>query len=185
MKKVVILNGPPSCGKDDGALHLIDELGGVKREFKDQLFRLTKLIWNIDDETWDYLYQREFKEQPTPLLGGMSPRQSLIHTSETVIKPNYGKTYFGVCAARTLSDGVNFFSDGGFVEELQPIIDEIGEENILVIRIFRPDHSFSSDSRQYLPDGTVKHMVDIHNDSTLEMYFTKITNVVEEWLEMN
>ena len=183
MKKVVILNGPPSSGKDDGADFLLSEFAGVKKEFKDQLFRLTKLIWNVDDETWDYLYQREFKEQSTPLLGGMSPRQALIHTSETVIKPNYGKTYFGVCAARTLNEGINFFSDGGFVEELQPIIEELGEENVLVIRIHRPGYNFSSDSRRYLPDGTVKHMVDVNNDSSIEEYFNKISTVVEQWLE--
>lgn len=178
-KSVVILNGPPFSGKDAGAEHLERLLPNAKkREFKSQLIRLTKVIHGISDEQWDELYTREKKELPSDLLDGMSPRQALIKVSEQVIKPNYGKDYFGKFAAKTLEEGVNVFSDGGFVEEIVPVKDSVGEENTLVVRICREGCSFSGDSRSYLPDGTVNKMIDLHNDGTPE-YFEQLEEVVK------
>lgn len=180
--RVIILNGPPFSGKDDAAKHLCANYPNFHhREFKAQLFKLTKTIWGITDTEWDFLYTRENKEIPSHMLGGMSPRQALIHTSEVVIKPNYGKEYFGVYAAKTLDPGINVFSDGGFVEEIAPLIRSVGDK-ILVVRIHRPGHTFKGDSRSYLPDNICKNVVDIHNDGTLEEFFTKIRQVGSEWL---
>lgn len=181
-KRVIILNGPPSSGKDDGAKHLSETyMNTHHREFKAQLIKLTKTVWGVDDATWEYLYTRERKEIKTPILGGMSPREALIHTSEVVIKPNYGKQYFGKFAAKTLGDGVNVFSDGGFVDELKPIVDEIGDANVMVVRLHRPGYTFSGDSRNYLPDGTVKTMIDLQNDGTFDEFLFKLRQVYCEW----
>lgn len=181
-KKVIILNGPASSGKDDAAKHLSTHYSNTHhREFKAQLFKLTMLIWGVTQETWDYLYTRERKEIKTHLLGGMSPREALIHTSEVVIKPNYGKRYFGVFAAKTLKDGVNIFSDGGFAEEVLPLVDAVGAGNILVVRIHRPGYTFAGDSRTYLQDGLVPRMIDVQNDGTYEEFLSKMTKVCTEW----
>lgn len=182
MKRVVILNGPPQSGKDDGAKFLAERFNGHHQEFKAQLFSLTKLIWNIKDDAWDRMYERDLKEEPTELLGGMSPRGSLIHTSETVIKPNYGREYFGKCAARLLEDGVTFFSDGGFVEEVRPMLDTIGEENVLIIRLYRPGYTFEGDSRDWLPHNLTTNMIDLHNDGSFDEYLQKLETEVATWL---
>jgi len=163
-KKVVILNGPPGSGKDTLAGILAQTyIGGVHLEFKQKLFALTKMIYGVSDDVWDGLYSRESKETPHPLFGGLSPRQALIKVSEEVIKPNFGKSYFGEQAAVSLSGQIHFFSDGGFVEEVKPIINKIGAENVLIIRLSREGCDFSSDSRMYLPDDIGCSVVDIEN----------------------
>lgn len=182
-KKVIILNGPPQSGKDDAAKHLAAQFPDTHhREFKAQLFKLTMLIWGVTQETWDYLYTRDRKEIKTHLLGGMSPREALIHTSEVVIKPNYGKRYFGVFAAKSLNDGVTVFSDGGFQEEVTPLIEEVGAGSIMIVRLYRPGFTFEGDSRTYLPDGYLPNMIDLHNDGTFEEFLFNIRKVYSEWL---
>jgi hypothetical protein len=162
------------------------ELNAVHKEFKTQLFRLTKTVWGIPDETWDFLYTRENKEIPTQLLSGMSPRQALIHTSEVVIKPNYGASYFGKFAAKTLvQNACNIFSDGGFLEETVPIVDAVGASNVCVISISRPGCSFSGDSRTYLPEIAGVDRYKIRNDGSLEEFFTKIKGIVYAHVRKN
>lgn len=181
-KKVVLLNGPPASGKDAAAEFLCKALNGSHREFKHKLFELTKAIYCVDDITWASLYTREKKEIPTDILDGLSPRQALIKVSEEAIKPNFGKDYFGKAAAKELQPGLNIFSDSGFIEELIPIEDAVGLDNLLVIRIHRPGYTFEGDSRRYLNDKCCKWQLDIHNDSALDQYLIKVCFAVEDWL---
>lgn len=178
---VVLLNGPPLSGKDSGADHLVDffrPCGAVKREFKQKLFDLVMLIYSIKPERfWQIYNDRALKEKPLPEFEGLSIRQAMIKVSEEVIKPNYGKQYFGVAAARELQEGVlNIFSDSGFVEELTPIAEKVGAENIFLIRVYREGCKFQGDSRNYLPPECLPFVLDLYNDSTLERY--------KEWLEL-
>ena len=177
---VVLLNGPPLSGKDSGADHLVDffrPCGAVKREFKQKLFDLVMLIYSIKPERfWQIYNDRALKEKPLPEFEGLSIRQAMIKVSEEVIKPNYGKQYFGVAAARELQEGVlNIFSDSGFVEEIEPIVEKVGAENIFLIRVYKEGCKFLGDSRNYLPPECLPFVLDLYNDSTLERY--------KEWLE--
>lgn len=186
MKRVVIFNAPPSCGKDEVSKYLKKKYGVHHKEFKDKLFKLTKLIYDVTDEQWDAMYTTELKEQPSDLLGGKSPREALIFVSETVIKPNFGKRYFGESAARNIEDGTTVFSDGGFLEELIPIIESA--DDVFVIRIHRPGHTYAGDSRRYLTDeeltgseSEVYDFTNIHNDGTLEEFFKAVEDHLKEW----
>lgn len=187
MKKVVILNGAPGSGKDEGAKHIVSVLRGqgiLARhcEFKERLFTLTRVIYGLTILEWERLYTRENKEKPSGRLQGLSPRQALIHISEDIVKPNFGKDYFGVAAAEDLTEGVNVFSDGGFVEEVRPIISKVGVRNVLIIRIHRAGHTFKGDSRKYLPDGFGPLVIDVENNGTLEEYFKTLKYEVGRWL---
>lgn len=189
-KLVIILNGPPNTGKDVGARHLVEFLQKLNipashAEFKKKLIALTQIIWDVDSSTWDFLYTRELKEVPSKLFGGMSPRQALIHTSETVVKPNYGQRYFGESASRVLQEGFNIFSDGGFTEELIPLQEYVGYENVLVVRLHRPDCDYSGDSRSYLPDTSASSIVDLYNHGDESEYFSQLEEVVLQWLKKN
>lgn len=186
MKKVVIFNAPPSCGKDEVSKHLKQKYGVHHGEFKEQLFKLTKLIYDVSDDDWDAMYTTKLKEEPSDLLDGKSPRQALIFVSENVIKPNFDKMYFGRSAAKRLKGGVTVFSDGGFVEELIPVVNEADET--FVIRIHRPGCSYAGDSRRYLTDHELTHgdsevydFTDIHNDGTLEEFFKAVEDQLKEW----
>ena len=157
----LILNGPPQVGKDTLADLLVQNCPGIqKKQFKERLYADTMeefgLTRTVDQAEFMFrANERMKKEKPWKKLGGFSPRQALIHTSEYVIKPNQGSEYFGVAAAGEclLSNAqVAVFSDGGFVDEIAPLKEIY--TNFIVFRLYRNGCSFEGDSRTYLPDGS-------------------------------
>lgn len=187
-------------------------LPAYQREFKDELFKITAAVFNrtlegflkgYDQTLGEYL--KEKGRTPLPHedpkmwykdytgivsqrigINQYSKREALIHVSENVIKPFFGQDAFGQMAANALpEEGVVFFSDSGFAEELRPIIEKVGEENVLVVRLYREGCTFEGDSRDYLQpemfDNRVKFQ-DLENNSTLEDFFVKVENVVGEWI---
>lgn len=154
MIRAVIFNGPPDTGKD----YLVDALvqldkTSVKLEFKKQLRALVKQIYMLTDRIHDYMYRRENKERPFEILGGLSIRQAYIKVSEEVIKPTFGSDYFGKCVVQ---DMVNipaqtyYFSDGGFVDEIIPMLDYVGRVDIIHLSADGSDYEASGDSRRYI-----------------------------------
>ena len=178
-----------NCGKDVGAQHLaktLTSMDGIlvrQNEFKARLNELVCTIHGMDSRTWSILCKREHKDRPSSVLGGKTPRQVQIEVSEKVIKPFYGKDYFGKAAAQSLYADVEVFSDGGFVEEIEALVSSVGKENVLIIRIHQEGKSFEAtgDSRRYLPDGLAE-TVDLHNNGTLDEYLDSLKNIVEGWL---
>lgn len=168
MTKAIILNGPPLVGKDYAALHIEQTYGAHHQEMKYKLIELTRAIYCVSEEQWNAMYVRKEKEKPQEILEGRSPREALIHVSETVIKPNFGRAYFGRATAKMLSPGLNAVSDGGFIEEAEEFTKVIGPHNILVLRLFSDGCDYGSDSRGYydlerLNELGVRH-ADIWND---------------------
>lgn len=149
--KIVLLNGPAGCGKDTLADYLVSKHGAIKQQFKDALFEATCEYYGVSIEFFMAQYSRTLKEQPLDALRGKSPRDALIHVSEKVYKPKYGKDYFGVQAANKVVEGkLNVFADSGFAEELQPIREKFGDESLKLIQIHRDGCDFSKDSRSFL-----------------------------------
>lgn len=184
--KVIILNGPPGCGKDTLAAHLITTLPNTaKREFKERLMTVAAAIAGITVERLRELNSRALKNLPNLALPyGLSPREWLIYVSETMIKPHMGEHYFGYAAAGTLvgSDRTYVFADGGFDAEVDTIADRVGRKNILVLKITRPGHSFAGDSRKYISEGVAGTTLDLPNDGDETAYLTKATEVISIWL---
>lgn len=180
-KRVVILNAPANAGKDVGAEYLSEVDRVHHKEFKRALFDVAIAVAQIPKSVFFILYNnRKTKEQPSDLLFGRSPREHMIHTSEKLIKPVYGEDYFGIALANSLQEGLNVVSDGGFIDELQPVIEAVGKENVLIVRVHRDGCDFSADSRDYLYDtGCLE--VDLENDSTLEDYLENLENLVNQW----
>lgn len=147
-----IFNGPPGSGKDQ-ACHFLETNYGYKHlRFKDQLFIDTTNYFGVSLEWFMFDYEdRTLKEMPRPELNGLSKREALIHVSEQVIKPKYGKDYFGIKTSERVDQSINHcFSDAGFVEEVHPLINRVGPENICIVQLYRNGCSFSSDSRNYI-----------------------------------
>lgn len=196
--KIIIFNGPPRSGKDtfaDKLEHVYENKWfnsdvifiAMRESFKDSLVHLVLDFYNIHEDEWDDRYEHS-KEEPWDALGGRSQREALIDMSENKIKPMFGNDFFGKAAARKLQTGSDsdgdgrlyIFSDGGFVEEIQPLIDKFGKENILIIRLHREGFDFSNDSRGFLNiEGIESWDVD---SKGIEDTFDAIKKICEEWI---
>lgn len=169
VKTAIILNGMPNTGKDAVA-NMTDF---VHLRFKSHLVKLALAISGVDPVEWEHRYDiRELKEAPWDQLPfNMSQRQFLIYVSEEVIKPKFGKDYFGKFIADKIDkayDGVFIFSDGGFVEEVEPLAKVV--DHIYIVRLTRTGCSWGSDSRGYInslwDNSTLVHL---SNDRPLNL----------------
>lgn len=194
---VVNLNAPPGAGKDTicEALQTVfsgDKYFVVHMEFKELLFDVAVRTSGVTRKLWDAIYDRIYKEQPSPYLlvngKNVSPRQWMIHCSENVMKPIFGEDVFGKAFAKKLADLheamghelnemekelVIVISDGGFLDESLPVVDYVQADNYFLIRLHRlkddgTEYDFAGDSRRYLyakefPHGSIPHETDILN----------------------
>lgn len=177
MTTIILFNGPPNSGKDAAAEYLSDTYGAFHSSFKTHLFEVTQTIYNIVPYVWNHWYSREGKEIPREELGGLSCRQALIYISEEIVKPVFGKDFWGKSEAKWLikymeGDEVVVFSDAGFDDEVTPLVDAFGKENVYIIKIEREGCSYKGDSRNYLSDGLVseENYYTIKNNGTLEEF---------------
>ena len=151
LKACVILNGPPGCGKDTIA-NLMGSKGFQHHRFKEGLYEETISHYGVHPAIAESLFtDREAKEVPSPLFGGLSPRGALIHVSEDIIKPTFGKEFFGWKAALgcvNTDSSLSVFSDGGFPEEIVPLAEVF--EHVLIFHLHRDSFGFEGDSRNYV-----------------------------------
>lgn len=164
--RVFILNGPPGIGKDTLAANIKEMFGFPSMAFKDALYKETAAYMGVDlDYFINVATLRHTKDAPDMLLDGMTPRDALIHVSENIIKPKYGKKFFGLKAVQAIADlggqtGTVVFSDGGFCEETECLV-EHGYE-VHIIQLHNKDFDFKQDSRDYVTvPGASVHRINI------------------------
>jgi hypothetical protein len=177
------LNAPPSAGKDIAADWIVSKYKAQHLRFKDQLYRVAAQIAGIPLTRMVTLASdREYKEKPARFfrVGGkfVSPRQWLIHCSENIVKPLLGKDFFGKSLANSIEKDLVVVSDGGFPEELVPVL-TAGHE-VYVLRIVREGYTFEGDSRNYFAICPLYKTILIENNGTLEQYQNKIYNTVDD-----
>jgi len=180
-KMIVIFNGPPGSGKDEAA-SLYKEMFGFKSlSFKHQLFKETIEFFGVDKDWFMQGYNdRDQKEVVEHALGDHSRREAMIHVSENVMKPKKGLDYFGKLVAEEIEDEVHYaVADGGFVEELKPLIEKVGNENIVIVQITRDGHDYSSDSRRYFNGNLIKEYT-INYETPIDSAY-----VLEEEMNVN
>ncbi len=172
---IVIFNGPPGSGKDEAAA-FFKRRGFAHLSFKHHLFRETIKEFDVDT-IWfmDGFNNRDLKEVPEEDLRGMSRRQAMIHTSEEIVKPKYGKSYFGDQVASQVEYNEKYaISDGGFVEEIEPLLDKVGEENVILVQLVREGCSYRSDSRRYFNGSVFKTFVNGFKSKFEEEYVQEV-----------
>lgn len=194
MNKIIIFNGPPGSGKDTLAelCRTSFYISGYTKHhmrFKTILFEHTIDLFRIDPDVFYRLYNdRVSKEKKTELLSlnemQFSPREAMIYTSEDVYKPLYGKDYFGQKLAESIPNkSMVFVSDGGFVEEIDPLVYKFGSENIFIIKLFRHGCDFKKDSRRYLDIPDVK-TISFHNNGSEELLITEMLILLNDQLNI-
>ena len=179
--KIVLLNGPPGCGKDTLAdrLELLDE--DVNRcSFKDPLYNLVASQYDIPLKLFIGLAtDRHRKESKSSHLDDRSPRGAMIHMSEGVIKPVFGRDIFGKLAVKSLVPGcTNVFSDSGFIEEVKPLFEAIPWAEVLLVRIHKRG-TFEGDSRSYLDPDEFHMTVDVDNDGTWSNFLSEAVSKIK------
>lgn len=154
---IILFNGPPGSGKDFAADYF-KEKGFKHLSFKYQLYKETIKYFNVDHDWFMERYNdRTTKEVPTYQLGNMSCREAMIYVSEKRIKPRKGLDYFGKQVANEIDLSKNYaISDGGFIDELVPVVEKVGTDNFVLVQITRDGHDFSSDSRRYFQGKDVE-----------------------------
>jgi hypothetical protein len=194
MTKIIILNGPPGCGKDTLADHFqqasMDLVWHIK--FAHSLKVMTHRLYNVPNPE-DVTQFELIKDTPNyQYFYGLSPREAYIQVSETYIKPTHGNDFFGVRLVELMKDIklkslVRCFvsSDGGLLEELYPVIEHCGSENILVIKIVRPGYDFKGDSRSYYNKDLLElegiKLVVLQNRGTLEDFLNPGLAILKEF----
>lgn len=201
---IIIFNGPPGSGKDEAASFFKENFGFKSLSFKYQLFKQTMNHFDVNEEWFMEGYEdREVKEKKCEALNGMSRREAMIYVSEEIIKPKHGKSYFGKMVSEEVEDNVHYaIADGGFIEELEPLVERVGAENIVIVQLTREGHDYSSDSRRYFNGNLIKEYaingttsIDkeyvlpeelnirtyrIHNNGSVRNFHDVLTNVYDE-----
>ena len=160
--------------------------------------------FDVNEEWFMEGYEdREVKEKKCEALNGMSRREAMIYVSEEIIKPKHGKSYFGKMVSEEVEDNVHYaIADGGFIEELEPLVERVGAENIVIVQLTREGHDYSSDSRRYFNGNLIKEYaingttsIDkeyvlpeelsirtyrIHNNGSVRNFHDVLTNVYNE-----
>ena len=166
-KQIIILNGPPRIGKDTLRNKMTDwyrerSITVNRASFKESLIKLTCDFYNVDIEWFVALYEcvngagEYWKDSPNKVFGGKSPRQALIHVSENVIKPTFGKGTFGTLLGQSLKDGITIIADGGFTEEVYGLWEAIdykscrNMDEIIIVKLVEQGFTFDNDSRSYI-----------------------------------
>lgn len=156
---IFILNAPKRVGKDTVAMYMETYCGDIRKaSFKDPLYNLFLATTGMDQHAFYEKYEESgWKDTPNEMLNGKSPRELLIHISETYIKPFFGKDYFGktlsqmIQGAEEVSGEVPWvIPDGGFNEEIEAMYETFGNR-IVVVQFTRDGYcDFSGDSRDWV-----------------------------------
>ena len=165
---IVLFNGPPRSGKDAGADYFKKNYGWKHLSFKYQLYKETCKYFGCDYEWFMERYDdRSVKEVPHVDLGHMSCREAMIYVSEKIVKPKRGLDYFGQLVANEIDLTKDYaISDGGFVDELIPVVEKVGSKNFVLVQLTRDGEDYSSDSRRYFQGSRIEHEYVLGNKYT-------------------
>lgn len=182
--KIIILNGPPGCGKDTAAMFLYKS--GLARHFKfaEPVKRAARELLNVPDTLYRELERvgnQELRNERRGDWGNSSWREVCIWIAEST-KERFGNHIFGDfatqrCIRSVTNSPATVFSDGGFHFEVAPLVSVYGPKNVAIWRIHRDGCTFDGDSRNYidqayLPPGVT--VLDINNEHELDMFEVQI-----------
>ena len=151
VKKVVLFNGPPRCGKDTYANELLKYVPSAK------IFHLAEVLKNTTHQTYGlydipYNYFEDVKDFPVDEFYGKSPRECYIQMSESYLKPLHGNNFFikkAVDMIEKSNDDFWIIPDCGFDEEVKFLSNCENLKCVYVI-LSREGKNFDFDSRKYI-----------------------------------
>ena len=169
MKKIIALSGPPHCGKDTIGRRLTEKL--VSETYA-MVGPVRLAAFELLGEWFTESRYAELKETPIDMFGGMNLRQWMISFSEDFMKPKCGTDVFGRMAVNQLAKKETplvILTDSGFFEEQMAVVNAVGRDNYLYVRIRRDGCDWSKDSRSYINfvDPQI-HQLGVDNNGTID-----------------
>lgn len=188
MKQIIILNGPPRSGKDTLANHLATTHKHFYHvKFADELKKIAHRFYNTPDQEPD-AYEK-FKDQPMTEFLNLTPRQAYINISEDYIKKHHGKDFFGLQLILSIkkvpdnNENVFVVSDGGFEEELLPLLEAFNPALFTILQIHRAGCTFDNDSRHYFDKVRFGKLgvkfLSIENNSSEEDFIAEAVSLLD------
>ncbi|WPH64845.1 hypothetical protein [Vibrio phage vB_VpaP_SJSY21] len=157
--------------------------------FKELLYKATAEHYDLPLEVAvEHFTDRELKDVNTILFEGLTPRGALIHVSEDIIKPKYGKGYFGKKLSTVAKDLYNsgekivVVTDGGFKEEAIEVSEALSDVHIKIVHLSRPDCSFEGDSRDYIEltrDNVTTYSLALE-EGNIELGLTGLCKIIKD-----
>ena len=193
--KIVLLNGPPGCGKDFAGKTIEIELFVADRprvrivKFAESVKVGTHAAHELYHSNGSPLPHDQFedsKDQPIDWFFGKTPRAAYIAFSEAFMKPLHGPRIFGQLLLRSIrfsqEADVYVVTDSGFREEAEVLVEHFGAGNCFLARIHREGKTFDGDSRNwvYLDDLGVTSL-DVDNPGNPEGLRGALAPVLE-WI---
>ena len=169
---IVGFNGPPFSGKDTMARMLAEHMDSqgvtipvVEASLSTPLREIAYAMVGWEYDPRDHDEYTRFKEHSFPQFGNTG-RRLMIDVSECFLKKQYGISVMArlLLAAHKDFHGVLLVRDSGFQCEINPLVDAVGVDNLMVVRVERPGYDFSNDSREWV---THKHIYQADNSGSL------------------
>lgn len=174
-KYVIAFNGPPHSGKDQ-AVKLAEAyirqrasyMNPVHLKIAEPLKKSTHAIFDVFSDP-SYYEKEGLKDKPSAEFLGRSPRQAYIEVSEEMVKPRFGKDFYGQLAAKRIRRQqhhlMHLISDGGFIEEMEPIVDLVGGKSMMIVELRARRGgvplTFEGDSRSYIGELVKEYNRDV------------------------
>jgi hypothetical protein len=192
--KIILLNGPPRCGKDTAADAIInmpfaraEHDTRLKWGMSYPLKRATHELYGHANAAPDAF--EHSKDEPSAAFMGMSPRAAYIAMSEQHAKKQHGDNFFGHVWKRVIfqetldaKSALVVAPDAGFAKEWDTPLATFGAGRFLLVRIHRPGVTFKGDSRGYIELPGVAS-IDLKNDGDRGVWVDRVTRVATYWLK--
>lgn len=161
-RKVIIFNGPPGSGKDTGSEALrsfvqihAPYLKPTHMKFSEPLKRAAHALYAVF-HNWDYYDTKEgapYKNMSSGDFLGLSPREAYIEMFRKLAELHDERALGFVMRKRIVRNNFNsvvICSDGGRLADLEPVINLVGQRNILVVEVHATGITWDRDIRHYI-----------------------------------
>ncbi len=194
MKKFLfIFNGQANCGKDTLENFMADEFWSHRIENKESLYEIGSKVYNIPHSAYvELCTKRELKDKVSPLLKGLTPRQSIIHVSN-VVKAQINRSAFSIDLAKRVEayfDGTNescmVTTNIGYQDEFDDIVDYLSDKDIevVLINLLKPEmDDVQLDARELIVTDKVKSFeIVIKKDNPVSVAESQLTDIISSLL---
>lgn len=185
-KRIILFNGPPRSGKDTAADCIYSNNPMIHWfRLSAPLKAMVLALFGYDSTVMQFI--EAHKDERLSQLEGFIYRELQIWLSEDCIKPKFGPDIFGKIAAHRVDRAYSLLhmcSDAGFAEEVVPLVNLVGADNVLIVQIHRDGCNFDNDSRSYITVPGVR-TIKLMNEGKLVDYQYAVKAVVNAWLDQS